>query len=194
MRFQSTNVQPVAGLPLPVTSGGFQSFIDANGDVWIAKPGVDGGKWNRPSDVLKTRVYRNTAFTILGPGAAYLTFDATTFDIFGLYAGSPGSWTCPLNGMYNIYTQVGYTPTLSGQSLSTRLYRNGANTTLGQHDSAATGAGWASIVPVYDTWQLTATEWVATAIASPNLAGAGSLAGQPGSAWTYLIIEYAGTG
>ena len=190
MRFQSTNVQPVAGLPLPVTSGGFQSFIDANGDVWIAKPGVYGGNWKRPLDVLKTRVYRNAAFTISGT-AATLNFESPVFDNYSLY--TTNVWTCPLAALYRIYSQIGYIPTLSGQSCSTRLYKNGVNTTLGQHDSAATGAGWASIVPVYDIWALAVNDTVSTVVAAPNLGGAGSVPGQPGSGWSYLIIEYAGT-
>src|SRR5215469_12633795 len=43
---------PLGSLPAPVTSGGLQTFVDNVGDVWIAKPGVDGGTWNRPADVL----------------------------------------------------------------------------------------------------------------------------------------------
>src|SRR5215831_5395321 len=36
-------------LPPPVTTGGFQSFLDNLGDLWVAAPGVNNGNWRRAS-------------------------------------------------------------------------------------------------------------------------------------------------
>jgi len=59
---QSPTSVPVNNLPPPVTSGsGIQTFIDVNGEQWVAKVGVYGGVWKRARDVMHAIAYRNAA-------------------------------------------------------------------------------------------------------------------------------------
>jgi len=106
LRFQSTNVQPITGLPPPVTTGGTQSFIDSSGDVWVAKPGVYNGTWQRARDVLFSRWQRNNAWS-LQTAMTVFGYDTVASDLYGMYNSSTGLWTVPVAGIYRCDMYIG---------------------------------------------------------------------------------------
>jgi hypothetical protein len=75
-------------LPPPVTTGGIQSFLDLYRELWIAKPGVNGGNWRKARDVLHASVYRNAA--LVAPTAnSVFPADTVIRDPYGIWVGSP---------------------------------------------------------------------------------------------------------
>jgi|SRR5215831_9653957 len=192
MHFLSTNIAPGSLVDLyqfpPMPTSGFQSYTDPLGDIWVAKAGTYN-TWLRPTDVLKTRVWRNAPFNITTANLA-LALDIVSRDVFSLYSGT--NWTCPLDGMYRIIAQVAGSPTLSGQSFIVRVYQNGGLRITSQHDSSASGAGWSLSVIAVDEVFLAATDLIQVNINSSSTSG--TITGLPGNWWTYLNIAYAGSG
>ena len=177
---------PLGSLPAPVTSGGLQTFVDNVGDVWIAKPGVDGGTWNRPADVLHARIYRNTAAT-LTPTNSLFTYDTVFRDLWGMFL-SPG-FTCPLTGVYQVYAQVGVTGTASDQWLNVQIRRNtsqlytNTNSQMGQTNAGLLNAQ--TLVNMFVNAGDNVSVWAYTFITLNVVLG---------STTTYLGIDYLGTG
>jgi len=84
-------------LPAPITSGsGVNSFTDALGDVWVAANGVYNGAWKRATDVMHSRVTRNSAFNITTT-ITHLGMDGVINDPYGIYASG---WTVPIGGVW----------------------------------------------------------------------------------------------
>jgi hypothetical protein len=99
----------VNDLPAPVTAGGFQSFTDVYGDLWIANPSVGGGIWKRAHTALHARVYRTSAFTTAAATVQSIPFDTTDYDPYGLATSlntTTFSWSTPLTGIYRIDTSM----------------------------------------------------------------------------------------
>lgn len=110
-----------ATLPAPVTSGsGIQSFTDALGDVWVAANGVNSGRWRRATDVVKSRIYRNAAWTAQ-TSSTIMVFDATTKDDYTFYNTASGLYTCPVAGWYRVSSQMGVQYSTAAQSVGAAI-------------------------------------------------------------------------
>jgi len=126
-----TDVRPfglaVAGapaLPPPVTSGStVQSYVDQNGEVWVAKNGVNAGAWRKARDVLHGHWYRAAAVTFTAT-LATLVFDTATRDTYGLYNLTSGVFTCPVAGWYQVSGLVAATFQAVNNALNVGLYQN----------------------------------------------------------------------
>jgi hypothetical protein len=89
---------PVNDLIAPVTTGGIQSFIDVYGDMWVAKPGVNGGAWRKARDVLHAVIYRNAAWS--SGSTIVVAFDTVLRDTYGMF--SSNGYLIPVAGWYRI--------------------------------------------------------------------------------------------
>jgi hypothetical protein len=85
-----------------VTSGGLVTYTDANGELWVAKPGVNGGNWKRPKDVLHCRSDRRAALTPSGSTWTTVQWETLVRDPYALYANASGLFTAPVAGVYAI--------------------------------------------------------------------------------------------
>ena len=93
-------------LPAPVTTGtGIQSFIGAQGEVWVAKAGVKNGNWYKAREVLHACVGRAGVYT---PPTAVTLFgwDTVISDPMGMYIGNPTyGFQVPVAGFYHLNAQ-----------------------------------------------------------------------------------------
>ena len=177
-----------ATVPPPVSSGAaLQSFTDSNGEVWVAKGGVNGGVWKKARDVVHAFYNRSTAGTV--PTAAGITkFDQLELDPYGLYNTTSGLFTCPVPGVYRLTATVGAVATAAGQFLQIGIQPNG---TIGKNGPTS----WSSAASQALTSGCainrgclagdTLNPWIA---ASASMAIAGSVAAN------YMQIDYLGTG
>jgi len=99
---QTPTSVPINNLPPPVTSGsGIQTFIDVNGEQWVAKNGVYSGVWKRARDVMHAVAYRNAAYTMTTSQVVF-PYDVQRNDQYGMWTpasngftlGCPGWWLC----------------------------------------------------------------------------------------------------
>jgi hypothetical protein len=202
--FQNNAVSPASGLyqkqagrwvpvgatalPAPVTSGAtIFSFTDVNGDVWVAKNGVNGGTWHRARDVLYSSMGRGGAFgstTI----ATVLAFDTVLSDPYGLAGAS--TWTAPVAGLYKIRSNVAIQATAAGQTFTVGLRQGGQVLTNSQNSSGGAtvrfDASAELIVPL-------AAADVLTVVISSSVALAG-IAAALGVSPTIASVQYVGTG
>jgi hypothetical protein len=170
-------------LPAPVTSGAtIQSFTDVWGDVWVAKNGVNGGRWKRARDAIYAKWFRNAAISIAG--AAVLTLDTMTKDDYGLY--SAAAFTVPVAGWYDVVFQLAVTATATGQWCSARINVNAALQGIMRAHSGAAAAISATCI---QQLAFNAGDTV-NAVAEASV----SLACTPLVYWTYATLQYRGTG
>lgn len=175
-------------LPAPVTSGsGIQSFTDALGDVWIAANGVAGGAWKRARDVLHSRWYRASAFSLV-VGIAILPMDTLVNDPYGLYATATAAFTAPVNGVYQCGLTIAAQPTAAGAYISALLYTGGNPLAVVNNYASAVGQTW---VPIATTSVYLAA---GASIVTEGRSSAGSAAGVAGYGNTYASFDYLGTG
>lgn len=82
--------------PGGTVTGGLVSATDSNGEVWVAKAGVNGGAWRKARDVLRARWCRsaNWSFSTL----TNVPYDTKIYDAYGLFVGT--AFTVPVSGMY----------------------------------------------------------------------------------------------
>lgn len=178
--------------PPPVTTGTtVQSFVDATGDVWVAKAGVNNGAWKRARDVLHAYWYRN-AGTNTSPSSAVFLHDTTggvvgSQDSYSLYNSATGTFNPPITGWWQIYHQIGGIATASGQWLQAVL-RNGGGVAMGGGEAHSSSA---NLISAGATWRghLPAGYGVVTFNQS-----SAAMAVQTGWFWTFLHIDYLGTG
>jgi hypothetical protein len=107
----------------PTTAATIQSYTDASGQVWIAKGGVNGGRWYRPRDVLHASVYRNAAFTSSTTNLLF-AFDTTIRDTYGL-APTFSVFNCPIAGYYRAHYQIGVSSTAANQYINCNIQATG---------------------------------------------------------------------
>jgi Collagen triple helix repeat (20 copies)/C1q domain len=112
-------------LPAPLGAAApLQSYTDSNGELWVAKGGVNGGAWRKARDVLHSRVYRNGAYTVSTAGGT-LPFDSVSEDTMGMFSVASGSFTCPIAGNYSFRFKLAWGATAASQTISMGLYKNG---------------------------------------------------------------------
>ena len=102
-------------VPLPAALGAaapLTSFTAPDGEVWVAKGGVNGGQWRKARDVLRVKACRQAAYN-LGTAAVAMPWDLSIYDDYGLRSGS--NFTAPIAGWWRMHTQVGAAATASGQ-------------------------------------------------------------------------------
>jgi len=101
--------------PAPLISGStVQSYTDPTGEVWVAKNGVASGAWKRARDVVRSRVYRNAAWTAQTT-SALMVFDVAQKDDYILYNLTTGIFTCPVAGWYHVLSEIGIAYSTAGQ-------------------------------------------------------------------------------
>lgn len=161
-------------LPPVVTSGTtVQSFTDANGQVWVAKAGVNGGAWRLARDVLHCVVNRTAAFNFnSGP----VPFDTVVRDPYGIYNVGTAQFIPPVSGMYFSTLSLRSTTSLMGVVLNI-----GASGIIGQANLGAQGASF-SVVYFFNAGQL---------ITHP-VTPSGALVG--GGPFNFATFDYVGTG
>lgn len=176
----------VNDLPAPVTTGStIQSFTDVNGEVWVAKNGVNSGQWRKARDVLHIRAYRAAAFT-LTTTPVQLNWDTASRDTYGLL--SSGSFLLPVAGSYRIFHQVTVTFTAANQYGATQV-RTAAGANIVSRTNLYAPVAGNMYVNGQDEYFLGAGDTVS----SWSYASA-SLAGYAGSLDTYVIFDYMGAG
>ena len=129
-----------ATLPPPVTGGGFQSFTDVLGIIWVAKPGYVSGAWRPATSVLHMRA-TITANVAVGATALVNMTTATT-DPMGCFSG--GGFAVPLAGVYAVTASnnLSASPAAAG-NMQTVIFLNGAAATYGNVCSyAAANTAW----------------------------------------------------
>jgi hypothetical protein len=179
-------------LPAPITSGsGINSYTDVLGEVWVAKNGVNGGNWKRARDALHARWYRTAALTSTTT-VQNMPYDTTHYDAYGLVSNAAGysQFAAPVSGMYGIYVQLGASPTAAAQYISLRAYAFSNGTAyfwgLGQAVSGSTTA----ITPnIYCVMPVNAGDYFYSTFVSQV-----SMAVAPGSYYTFMSVDYLGTG
>jgi|SRR5215471_3238614 len=177
---------PLASLPPPVTTGGFQTFTDNLGQIWVAKPGVDSGNWNRPSDVIHARIQRNAATSVLTT-LTTMQFDTAVRDPFGMY-GSSGI-NVPLSGWYDITTQIMVQATGTGQWLNVTIFANTAGVTIANTNAsfAQSGSGQLNAQATINAWVASTEFFQVRTQALTTLAVTTGLS-------TYMSADYIGSG
>ena len=104
-------------LPAPVISGTtVQTYTDPTGEIWLAKNGVASGVWKRARDIVRSRVYRNAAWTA-ATSSTLMTFDAAQKDDYVFYNLTSGIFTCPIAGWYHVLSQIGVQYSTAAQSV-----------------------------------------------------------------------------
>jgi|SRR5215831_2604223 len=175
-------------LPPPVTTGGFQSFLDNLGDLWVAAPGVNNGNWRRASDVLYSSWGRGAAWTTSNPAAKF-NFDTVVYDPYTLYVNGTG-WTVPIAGVYNVQVQLAFTSTAAGQWMEVDLTLAGSTYALSVSSIADT-TGRSTYTQVGGKIRTFAAGNVIYPTQLTNTAG---LAGVTGAIRVYGSLSYLGSG
>jgi hypothetical protein len=132
----AASVPPPIGPTDPLTR-----YVDATGEVWVAKGGVNGNAYRRARDVLHSRWFRSAALTV-GTTATNLAFDSMVADPYGLWT-SP-QWTIPMAGVYAITVQVILTATAANQGIQAQVAKNGVLTLQTSAASVASGNTWSA--------------------------------------------------
>jgi hypothetical protein len=203
--FQNNAVAPASGLyqkqagswvlvggtalPAPVTSGAvIFGFVDVNGDVWVAKNGVNAGAWRRAGNVLVSVLGRAAAFGTTTTATA-LGFDNVINDPYGLGVGAPTVWTCPVAGLYRVHANIAATATAAGQSLTAGVQQGAQVLTNNQASAGGAGRFDAEV----DMTTLCAAGDLLRVVISSSVALAG-IASSLGVSPTIATVKYVGTG
>lgn len=174
--------------PAPLAAGApFQSYIDPTNEVWVAQGGVGNGVWKRARDVIKTRVYRASAYTLATAANVIWVLDGTTRDDYGLYNNSNGLYTVPITGWYRFYAQVQAGTQAAGSYLQITLM-TGAGGGFAQNTVYYYGTG------VFYTVQITDLEYLSAGATYAVSVRASTAASSTVANYTdYATFEYAGT-
>jgi hypothetical protein len=164
----------------------FTSYTDGNGEIWVARGGVNGGAWKRARDVLKAAYYRSNAWNASGAATA-IAMNAIETDDYGLYNAATATFTAPLAGWYWHFATLAVTTAVAtGQYMS------------GQLASAAGVAyaadlAWASAIgQVYMRVQMLRLMAAGDTVQVRQASGPAGLAGVTGQHMRY-DIEYRGS-
>jgi hypothetical protein len=181
--------QPVAGPGRPPTTGGSNvaTYTDALGDLWISKNGVNGGAWRRPRDVLHARMWRSAAFSLTATVTS-LNFDTVERDPYGLYTGA--AFSCPVAGLYQVTTAIGYTANVTNLSATVSASRSAGPAYCIGGIVSGTATGGAG--------RMLGTSGPMACVAGDNLAvqifAGTTTAGAPGQYITWATFSYLGSG
>jgi hypothetical protein len=178
-------------LPPPETTGTtVQSFTDVNGDIWIAKNGVNGGVYRRARDVLHCRVYRSAAWT---PTASLqkLIWDTAVKNDYGIWTGA-GNFSVPIGGWYGFNLNVAATASAPPFTLSMNLQLSATRIGYLATNGLATPAEPTAAVGFADTYFANAGDVFFIQL-SCALSG-GTIAGGTGLDLCHMGIAYLGSG
>jgi hypothetical protein len=174
-------------LPAPVTSGTtVQSFTDVLNDVWVAKNGVRGGNWRRARDVLRARVFRTANVTASTVNSwNWIPYDTTGWDEYGMVSlgvGSPGPFTCPLAGAWQLNAAANANAN-PGRILA-GVAKNGGIVARGVDINASVYG-----VMAMDIMQMVAGD---TAGFATFVSASTTFVGDASGTFTYMTVEYHG--
>jgi hypothetical protein len=176
--------------PPPVTSGTTtQSYTDLNGEVWVAKNGVNAGQWRRARDVLHAYIYRAAALN-LSATVTTIAYDTVTRDTYGMYTGASNyGFAVPIPGWYVAQANIIAVCTAANAYIQGYIYQN--NTTIWSSDNyfsaLASGGGLC--------WRTAALMWLAAGdIVNCRAQQANGFAVSAGSPTTYMTLDYMGSG
>lgn len=176
-----------ASLP-PYTGSGIGSYTAPDGEVWIAKNGVNAGAWRKARDVARARAWRAAAFNLTStPGV--LAFDTVERDPYGLYAAGTGLFTCPVAGLYTASQHYTFT-TVASTNYDARVFRAGSQVYI--------SGGWSSGATTGSAGRLLGVAENILCAAGDTL-GCGpfsnaSSTGAPGQSGCWVSFTYTGTG
>jgi hypothetical protein len=174
-------------LPAPITSGsGINSYTDPTGEVFVAQNGVNNGVWKRARDVLKTRVYRVTAYN-LPVSTATMVYDAVNKDDYGLYNTSTGAYTVPITGWYRFHGQIQAGSQAAGSYLQINILV--AGTTFAQDTTYYYGTGVYMVARAHDLLYFPAGQTVVFQVRASTAA-----ASAVGNLTDYATFDYVGSG
>ena len=181
-----------AGVTPPnVTSGTtVQSFTDTNGEVWVAKNGVNGGIWKKARDVLHAnwcRVAALSSSASLSP--TNVTMDNQQFDDYGLYVAASNGFVVPISGMWRVVGNIGMTCTAANQWLNMRIFQS----TIGKSNTQVYNPLGSNVV--YALCATTVRCAVNDVITMGHATSVAGLAITVGTSYsTFLEVDYLGTG
>lgn len=167
---------------------GVASCTDQNGDVWVAKASVNGGRWMRATDALHVRVGRSAAWTT---STTYIPFgfDTSGDDLLGLFDFPAMNAMIPVDGLYKCAGQLQVWPN-QFSTLSPAIMRD-ATEYVATGTLMAANAGSPLTVPLGNTHRFAKGATVALFQAASEI-----LNGQA-SGWaveSFLTIDYIGKG
>lgn len=133
-----TDLRPAGPNNAQPSTSALVSRTDANGVVWVAKGGVNGGAWLRASDAITARVWRNAAYT---PNTAVdVPFDTLHWDPYSCFNVANGRFTAPIPGVYLVIGALTVGSAAAGNIFVAGLFKNGTQTSNGPLGYASAGA------------------------------------------------------
>jgi len=153
----------------------FQSFLDGNGDVWVARGGVRGGNLT----------------------AVLMQFDTPTYDEFAMYeTGANAGWRLPIAGIYRIRCMLGIsTPDTAYRFFECQVRRFPSLEVVARGNNGSVGqAGQVLFATPDDMGPSQATDVLQTVYSGNASTGAGTFNGVVGQVSCYSEIAYLGRG
>ena len=175
----------------PVYTGaeinGVASMTDDTGEVWVCKAGVNGGAWRRARDVLHARVYRAGALVIGAPEATF-PFDSVGRDPYGLWVPAQTQFVVPIAGLWLVHSALMGAGSGLAQAFYSYLYAEGVTPgTASNHSSTVTFAfGPVNVATIEPA--------AGTSVRLTAGTSGGNLAMNVGPTFTYMNLDYLGTG
>lgn len=164
---------------------GFTNYTDAAGNAWVS---INGSAWKLATNALHARYNRSSAFTLPTTDAA-LPMDGLDYDNYNLYSSATGTFTTPTAGIWKLTFSLGAVTTASGQRITASI-RNPTNTaTYSTANTFQSTNGNTSVMCEYTS--LLAINYALSVFAGASVA---SLAGINIDWWTFITIDYLGTG
>jgi hypothetical protein len=160
-------------------------YTDPHGEVWVSKPGVFGGAWQKARDVVSAKGWRNGAFA--APNNTVITMDVAAYDPLNSF-GDPahaGIYTCPIAGAYMALSCISGLSTAAAQLFVSTVNRAGVQLLNGVLLNSA-GAGNVLSSPCSGTFLCGAGDTISVTVGF-NPANMGGYAGE---VYTYLNVQW----
>lgn len=178
-------------IPAPLTSGStIQSYTDPMGDVWVAKNGVNGGRYLRARDVLHAKYGRTTSYTYIQSTPTAIPFNSVVRDPYGLWVSASNGFQAPIGGLWSAHTQLCIAFTATGQFIG--LYLNmGAAAAVRTNQYAGPAGSTNEYVQGHDCVSINAGDLMVVQgySGTASLVSAGNTASD-----IYFSVKYEGTG
>jgi hypothetical protein len=187
---QVTDRRKMLGLNIPPPLGAgapFASFTDSNGEVWVAKGGVNGGLYRKATSVLRSRVFRSSAWTLNTAGYVPLVMNAVTRDDYAVYDTTNGFFTAPVAGWWQFVVILSASASGAGQWVQAVLGTNGTTPEAGSTNHSGVGTTMTAVC-VQTTFLNAGDRRYTLQVGSTALGGVAS------GTWTYATASYLGAG